>query len=40
LTKSLCVADDRLVPQSGHSSQQGFQRNHPGTTLSFTSVPT
>jgi hypothetical protein len=37
LTQSPSMADDRLIAANGTSPRQKFQRNHPGSLLSFTS---
>jgi len=37
LTVSPPVADDRLVAANGTSPRQEFQRDHPGSILSFAS---
>jgi hypothetical protein len=37
LTEPPSVADDRVVAANGTSPRQEFQRDHPGSMLSFTS---
>jgi hypothetical protein len=37
LTEPPSVADDRVVAANGTSPRQEFQRDHPGSILSFAS---